>query len=93
VKRHTVILGCSPDAETDQKKFHARFKLPFSLLCDTQKSVAQAYGVWKEKTMYGKKVLGIERTTFLIGPDGKVSKVFSKVKPDGHAEQVLAELR
>ena len=87
-----VILGISPDTPEDQKKFHSKFKLPFTLLCDTGKKVAEAYGVWKEKNMYGKIVMGIERTTFIIGGDGKVAKVFPKVKADGHAEQVLAVL-
>ena len=64
--------------------------MPFTLLCDTDKKVAKAYDVWKEKNMYGKIVMGIERSTFIIGADGTVSKEFHKVKADGHAEQVLA---
>jgi thioredoxin-dependent peroxiredoxin len=67
--------------------------LPFHLLADVDKAVCEKYGVIKEKNMYGKKVMGIERTTFLIGPDGKVRKVFRKVKADGHAAEVLDELR
>jgi peroxiredoxin Q/BCP len=82
----------SPDAVPAQKNFHAKFSLPFALLCDTDKRVAQAYGVWKEKNMYGKIVMGIERSTFIIGPDGKVVKEFRKVKADGHVEKVLEEL-
>jgi peroxiredoxin Q/BCP len=85
-------LGLSPDAVPAQKKFHEKFNLPFDLLCDTDKKVAQAYGVWKEKNMYGKIVMGIERSTFIIGPDGKVVKEFRKVKADGHVEQVLEAL-
>ena len=91
-KRKIVILGVSPDTPDAQKKFHEKFKLPFTLLCDTEKQVAQAYGVWKEKNMYGKIVMGIERTTFIIDAGGKVARVFPKVKADGHAEQVLAVL-
>jgi thioredoxin-dependent peroxiredoxin len=91
-KRKVVVLGVSPDPPAEQKKFHEKFNLPFDLLCDTEKKVAEAYGVLKEKSMYGKTFLGIERTTFLIDISGKVSKVFEKVKADGHAQQVLAEL-
>ncbi len=91
-KRKVTVLGVSPDAPAEQKKFHEKFSLPFALLCDTDKKVAQAYGVWKEKNMYGKIVMGIERSTFIIGPDGKVAKVFSKVKADGHAQEVLEAL-
>jgi peroxiredoxin Q/BCP len=79
----------SPDGPPAQKKFHQKFSLPFALLCDTDKKVAKAYGVWKEKNMYGKIVMGIERSTFIIGPDGKVVKEFRKVKADGHVEKVL----
>ena len=82
-------LAGHPAAQT---KFKTKFQLPFTLLCDTDHAVAEAYGVWVEKSMYGKKYMGIERTTFLIGPDGTVSKVFPKVKVDGHAEEVLAAL-
>lgn len=82
----------SPDTPEEQKKFHQKFSLPFDLLCDTDRAVAKAYDVWKEKNMYGKIVMGIERTTFIIGPDGKIVKVFSKVKADGHADQVLEAL-
>ena len=84
-----VVLGVSPDTPKAQKKFKDEFDLPFSLLCDTDKQVATAYGVLKEKNMYGKKVMGVARTTFIIGPDGKIKHIFYKVKPDGHAEEVL----
>ena len=87
-----VVLGVSPDTPKDQKKFVDKFDLPFTLLCDVDKEAAQAYGVYKEKNMYGKKVMGIERTTFLIGEDGRIAKIFPKVKAQGHAEQVLAAL-
>jgi len=91
-KRGAVILGASPDAPAAQKKFHEKFHLPFTLLCDTEKKVAQEYGVWKKKNMYGKIVMGIERSTFVIAPGGKIAKIFSKVKIEGHTEAVLAAL-
>ncbi len=87
------MLGVSPDKPETQKKFADKYKLPFTLLADTDKEAAQAYGVWKEKNMYGKKVMGIERSTFVIGPDGKVKKIFRKVKPEGHAAEVMAALK
>ena len=87
-----VILGISPDRPAAQQKFKANYDLPFTLLCDVDKAAAQAYGVWKEKAMYGKQVMGIERTTFLIGEDGRILKIFPKVKAKGHAAQVLAAL-
>ena len=68
------------------------FRSPFPLLCDTDKKVAKAYGVLKEKNLYGKKVMGIERTTFVIQPEGRIARIFEKVKADGHAEEVLAAL-
>jgi peroxiredoxin Q/BCP len=83
----------SPDTPQDQKKFSDKFKIPFRLLADTEKKVAQAYDVWKEKNMYGKKSMGIERSTFLIGPDGKLKKIFRKVKVDGHSAEVLEALK
>ena len=86
------MLGISPDTPAAQARFKAKHELPFMLLCDVDKKVAQAYGVLKEKNMYGKKVMGIERTTFLIGGDGKIQKIFSKVKPEGHAAEVLSVL-
>lgn len=88
-----MILGISPDKPAAQKKFKEKEELPYTLLADDQKEVAKNYDVWKEKNMYGKKVMGIARTTFLIGPDGKISHVFEKVKPDGHAEEVLAQAK
>ena len=91
-KKDTVILGISPDDSKAQAKFKTKFGLPYTLLCDTDHAVAEAYGVWKEKSMYGKKYMGIERTTFVIGAEGKIAKIFEKVKPEGHAEQVLASL-
>jgi peroxiredoxin Q/BCP len=87
-----VVLGVSPDAPAAQKKFKDAFDLPFRLLCDTDKKVAVAYGVLKEKNMYGKKVMGIERTTFVIQPEGRIARIFEKVKAEGHAEEVLAAM-
>jgi peroxiredoxin Q/BCP len=87
-----VVVGISPDKPSAQAKFKQKYDLPFLLLADGEKAVAQAYGVWKEKNMYGRKVMGIERTTFVIGPDGKIEKIYNKVKAAGHAEQVLCEL-
>jgi peroxiredoxin Q/BCP len=92
-KAGAVVLGVSPDKPEAQKKFADKYGIPFSLLADMEKTVAQAYDVWKEKNMYGKKVMGIERSTFIIGPDGKLKKAFRKVKVDGHAEEVLAALK
>jgi thioredoxin-dependent peroxiredoxin len=87
-----VVLGISPDTPKAQRKFQENFDLPYTLLCDTDKKVAKKYGVLKEKSLYGRKYMGIERTTFLIGPDGKLKKIWPKVKPEGHAEEVRAEL-
>jgi len=91
-KKGAVVVGVSPDKPAAQAKFKQKYDLPFALLADQEKAAAQAYGVWKEKNMYGKKVMGIERTTFIIGPDGKIEKVYNKVKAAGHAEQVLGQL-
>jgi thioredoxin-dependent peroxiredoxin len=92
-KTGAVLLGISPDTPQAQKKFQEKFKLPFSLLADTDKKVADAFGVLQEKNMYGKKVMGIVRTTFIIGPDGKIQHIFPKVKAEGHAGEVLAYLK
>lgn len=88
-----VVLGISPDGVPSHEKFRAKYRLPFPLLADTDHAVAGAYGAWGEKSMYGRKYQGILRTTFLIGPDGRVAQVFQKVKPKGHAAQVLDALR
>lgn len=88
-----MLLGVSPDTSKAQKKFQDQEKLPFPLLADADKKVAEAFGVVKDKNMYGKKVRGVARTTFIIGPDGKIEHVFENVKADGHAEQVLAYLK
>src|SRR5579884_3245163 len=91
-KANTVIVGVSPDPSKAQAKFKDKFDLPFTLLADTDHQAAEAYGVWKEKSMYGKKYMGIERTTFVIDPEGKIRKIFPKVKVEGHAEEVLAAI-
>lgn len=88
-----MVLGVSADTPRAQKSFKEKYDLPFTLLADADKKVANEYGVVKEKNMYGKKVMGIARTTFLIGPDGKIKRVFENVKPDGHAEEVAAALK
>jgi peroxiredoxin Q/BCP len=88
-----TVLGISPDTSKAQKKFQEKYSLPYPLLADTDKDVAKLFDVLKEKNMYGKKVMGIERTTFLIAPDGTIAHVWRKVKPEGHAEQVLAEAK
>lgn len=87
-----VILGVSPDPVKSHAKFKAKYELPFTLLADTDKAIAQAYDVWKEKSMYGRKYMGVERTTFVIDAAGRVAKVFEKVKPAGHAAAVMAAL-
>lgn len=92
-KTGAVLLGVSPDTPKAQEKFQDKFKLPFSLLADADKKVADLFGVLQEKNMYGKKVMGIARTTFVIGPDGKIQHIFPKVKPEGHAVEVLAYLK
>jgi thioredoxin-dependent peroxiredoxin len=88
-----VVLGISADAPQTQKKFETKYDLPFTLLGDTDKKVCNAYGVIKDKNMYGRMVKGIARTTFVIGPDGKITHIFNNVKADGHAEQVLEYLK
>lgn len=88
-----VVLGVSPDTPKALKKFEEKYGLPFTLLGDADKKVCNAYGVIQEKNMYGKKVLGVARTTFIIGPDGKIKHIFYKVKPQGHADEVLAYLK
>ena len=87
-----AVVGVSPDKPAAQAKFKQKYDLPFTLLADEDKAAAQAFGVWKEKNMYGRKVMGIERTTFVIGAGGKIEKIYPKVKAKGHAAVVLEEL-
>ncbi|MEI9812204.1 MAG: peroxiredoxin [Acidobacteriota bacterium] len=91
-KKEAVIVGVSPDKAEAQEKFATKYGLPYSFVPDTDHAIAEAYGVWKEKINYGKKYMGIERTTFVIDPAGKIAKIYPKVKVAGHAEKVLAEL-
>ena len=91
-KAGTTVVGASPDPVSAVAKFKQKFELNFALLADEDHQAAEAYGVWKEKSMYGKKYMGVERTTFIIGKDGKIAKIFPKVKVDGHAEEVMAAL-
>jgi thioredoxin-dependent peroxiredoxin len=91
-KGSAVILGVSPDNVKSHQKFKAKYELPFTLLADTEHAIAEKYGVWKEKSMYGRKYMGVERTTFLIDAKGVLRKVFEKVKPAGHADEVAAAL-
>jgi len=86
------VVGISRDSPASQKKFKEKYDLPFPLLSDQGTEVQKAWGVWKEKNMYGKKVMGTERTTVIVGADGKVEKVFPKVKVDGHVGNVLEGL-
>jgi peroxiredoxin Q/BCP len=88
-KRGITILGVSPDSEKSHQKFTAKYKLPFTLLADTDHSIADAYGVYGEKKFMGRTYMGIHRTTFLIDEKGKIKKVFEKVKPEDHADEVL----
>ena len=94
IKSHgAVVIGVSTDSVESHKKFKDKFDLNFPLLADADKKIVQAYGTWKEKSMYGKKYMGIERTTYIIDEDGKISHIFPKVKVDRHYEEVLAALR
>jgi peroxiredoxin Q/BCP len=88
-----AVFGVSPDPAASHQKFRTKYRLPFPLLSDPDHSVAEAYGAWGQKSMYGRKYEGILRTTFLIDPAGTVRRVFEKVKPEGHADEVLAAIR
>jgi peroxiredoxin Q/BCP len=90
--RDTVVLGVSPDPIASHDKFHRKYDLNFTILADADHSVAEAYGVWKEKSLYGRKYWGNERTTFVIGEDGRITHVLERVKPAAHAGQVLSLL-
>lgn len=91
-ERGATVLGVSPDTEASHVKFKEKYGLPFTLLADPEHEVAELYGVWVEKNMYGKKSKGIKRSTFVIDADGNVAKAMPGVKPDGHADKVLAAL-
>ena len=92
-KVDAVILGVSPDSVKSHKKFSEKYKLKFDILADDEKNVVEKYGVWKEKSMYGRKYMGVERTTFIIDEKGKIKKIFNKVKVDGHNKEVLEALK
>ncbi len=91
-KRGAVVLGVSTDPVKSHDKFAGKYKLPFMLLADEDKKIVEAYGVWGEKSFMGRKYLGTHRVTFLIGPDGRVKRIWPKVKPEEHAAEVLAAL-
>jgi peroxiredoxin Q/BCP len=91
-KKGAVVLGVSPDPVKSHDKFVEKFKLPFTLLADVDKKIVEAYGVWGEKSFMGRKYLGVYRVTFLIGPDGRIRKIWPTVKPEEHAAEVLAAL-
>lgn len=91
-KKDAVVLGVSPDGTDAHQKFIKKFTLPFILLSDEDKKVCQAYGVWVKKRMYGKEYMGVARTTFVIGKDGTIQKIFEKVKPEGHNDEILTYL-
>jgi peroxiredoxin Q/BCP len=88
-----VVIGVSPDSAAAHDKFKAKYNLAVALAADPGRSAIEAYGVWKEKSMYGRKYFGVERSTFLIGRDGRIAKVWRKVKVPSHAEQVLAAVK
>ena len=91
-KKNAAIVGISPDKPAAQAKFAAKYDLPYTFVADPEHAIAEAYGVWKEKSMYGRKYMGIERTTFVIDEKGKIARIFAKVKPAGHAAEVLEAL-
>ncbi|MGC4390141.1 thioredoxin-dependent thiol peroxidase [Agrobacterium sp. M50-1] len=90
---NAVVIGISPDSVKSHDKFAAKHALSVMLVSDEEKKVVEAYGVWKEKSMYGKKYMGVERTTFLVAPDGKIAEVWNKVKVAGHAQAVLEAVK
>lgn len=92
-KMNAVILGVSPDSVKSHKKFADKYNLSFSLLSDEEKSVIEKYDVWKEKSMYGRKYMGVERTTFVIDKKGKVRKIFNKVRVPDHDKQIIETLK
>ena len=92
-KAKTLIVGLSPDKPEAQEKFATKYGLPYAFVADPTHEIAEAYGVWKEKSMYGKKYMGVERTTFVIGKDGRITHVFRKVKVDGHVAEVLNAIK
>jgi thioredoxin-dependent peroxiredoxin len=92
-KLHAKVFGVSADSVESHKKFATKFKIPFDLLADPEKKMITAYDVWQKKSMYGREYMGIVRSSFLIDPAGKIAKIYAKVKPDVHADEVLADLK
>ncbi|GAB4295120.1 MAG: thioredoxin-dependent thiol peroxidase [Ignavibacteriaceae bacterium] len=92
-KLDAVIIGVSPDSITSHKNFAEKYNLPFTLLSDEEKKVIEKYGVWVEKTLYGRKYMGVERSTFIIDENGKIKKIFRKVKVNGHNKEVTEALK
>ncbi len=93
LKSGAVVLGISPDSEASHQKFATKYELPFPLLVDTDHALAEKFGAWGEKSLYGRKFMGIIRSTFLIGPDGKIVRAWPKVKVAGHVDQVMEALQ
>lgn len=92
-RKGSVVLGVSPDSEKSHTKFKEKFELNFPLIVDEDKKIVNAYGVWQEKSLYGRKFMGVVRTTFIIDENGKIAKIFPKVKVEGHVDQVLEALK
>ena len=92
-KAGAVVLGVSPDTEKAHTKFKEKYELPFTLVADTEKTICEAYGVWQEKSMYGRKYMGVVRTTFIIDEKGKITHIFPKVKVKGHVDAILEALK
>ena len=92
-KSKAVILGVAPDSPRKHANFKKKYQLPFTLLSDKDHAVAERYGLWVEKMFWGRKYMGVERTTYVIGPSGRVERIFAKVNPEGHAAQVATELK
>ena len=88
-KRNAVIIGVSKDSTESHRKFKSKYELPFTLLSDESADILKKYGVWKEKSMYGRKYMGIERTTFIINEKGKIERIYNKVKVNGHIEEII----
>ncbi len=92
-KSGAMLLGISPDTEKSHTKFKEKYELPFPLVADTEKVICEAYGVWQEKSMYGRKYMGVVRTTFIIDEKGKIAHIFPKVKVKGHVDAILEALK
>lgn len=91
-KKNAVIIGVSKDSTESHRKFKSKYELPFTLLSDESADILKKYGVWKEKSMYGRKYMGIERTTFIINEKGLIEKIFNKVKVNGHIEELIKSI-